>query len=458
MLFNSFDFLVFCVSVVAMYWLLPTRAQNALLVGASLFFYGVADWRLVSLILLCAAAGYASAALHQRSGATIVARTIGIVVPLGILGVFKYFDFFVSEIGRVLGNVGLGDPNLALRLVLPVGISFFTFQTIGYYVDVSRGRLAAEQNVVDFLLFVTFFPQLVAGPIERSEHLLPQIKQTRKIDGDDALRGLLLIAQGLVKKVVVADTLGRTADGLLALDDISGPLVVVVAVLFGLQIYGDFSGYSDIARGVGLLLGFDLFINFRQPYASTSPAEFWSRWHITLGSWFRDYVYIPLGGNRSGAASTLRNLMVTMTLSGLWHGASVNFVLWGVFHGLALIAHRLVERQWSSWPTALTWLLTMGIVFLGWLMFRVADVGDLATLLLALVTDFRFVAVAVAFLIEAAPFVAVLIFVDVVDRAWVGSARATVASFALAPVLVGYIVLAVIFGVESGGQFIYFQF
>ena len=458
MLFNSYDFLLFAVLVLGGHWLARGQWRNGVLLVGSLYFYGVVDPRLLALILGCAAAGYIAGLLLRRGGAERAALGLGVVVPLAILATFKYFDFFAVEIIRVLDVVGLGSGSVALNLVLPVGVSFYTFQTIGYVIDVRRGKVEAETDPLDFFLFVTFFPQLVAGPIERADHLLPQIKADRRVDGRDAMHGTFLIAQGLVKKVVIADTLAGVVNTTLALEDPSGPLILVMAVAFAGQIYGDFSGYTDIARGVARLFGFELLVNFRQPYRSTSPAEFWARWHITLSNWFRDYVYIPIGGNRSGAAKTIRNLMVTMTLSGLWHGASLNFVMWGAFHGAALVAHRLTARWWDRLPRPVTWVATMAVVVVGWVMFRVSDAEALVDALAALGSDFRFASLALTILATAAPYLALLLIVDAVEQRVTAQPADAVDSWALAPTLAAYVCLALVLGSEVGGDFIYFQF
>lgn len=461
-LFNSFAFVVFASLVVVVVHLLRRpRPQNVFLLVASLVFYAYGDWKLLTLIVLCAADGYfVGLLLRSRPRSRKPLLVVGIVVPLVILGTFKYFDFFVEEVGRITQSVGLGGPGLALSLVLPVGVSFYTFQTIGYVIDVHRGVVEPERDPVVFFLFVTFFPQLVAGPIERSTNLLPQIRERRRVDGDDLLHGSYLIAQGYVKKVVVADNVKPVVDSILALEDPSGPLVLVAMLGFAIQIYGDFSGYTDIARGVARLLGFKLLLNFRRPYWSTNPAEFWNRWHITLSNWFRDYVYIPLGGNRRGRGRTLANLMTTMTLSGLWHGASLNFVLWGAFHGAALVLHRVwSERHPGAAPAPIGWMATMSVVLIGWLMFRVTDGGELLADLGALVTDHRFGGLALVTLSTIAPYLVLMALVDVLES-WVIDPEPDRirASLAVAPVLTTLVALIAVYGSESGGEFIYFQF
>lgn len=462
MLFNSFAFVIFGTIVVVGSWALPgRRTKNMLLLAASITFYAYSDWKLLFLILLCAADGYLVGrmlAAHRDQARPLL--FVGIGLPLVILGAFKYFGFFVDEIGRITEAVGLGAPDLALSLVLPVGISFYTFQTIGYVIDVHRGSLEPERDVLDFFLFVTFFPQLVAGPIERGTNLLPQIKSTRHVRGDDLLHGSYLIAQGYAKKVLIADNIKPIVDSIFALQDPSGTLLAIATLGFAVQIYGDFSGYTDIARGVARILGFKLLLNFRRPYWSRNPAEFWNRWHITLSNWFRDYVYIPLGGNRAGAGRTLGNLMTTMTLSGLWHGASLNFVLWGSFHGCVLIVHRL----WAAYrpkpaPALIGWVGTMSMVLVGWLMFRVTSSGDLLHHLRALFTDLRFPGLAIVTLGTLMPYLLMMAAIDFSESQIVSAdGNRTNQSWLVAPVITALLTLTLLFGSESTGDFIYFQF
>jgi len=343
MLFVSIDFLVFLAVVLVVYWSLNRVShQNYFLMAASLFFYGYADWKFLSLIISSALAGYVSAlAIEKSRKKKRFYLTLGIVFPFFLLFVFKYFNFFIDAVSSVTAMFGLSIfGKSTLSLVLPLGISFFTFQTVGYVIDVYRGHHKAEKNFPQFMLFISFFPQLVAGPIERSTHLLKQIKKNRTVDHQDLIYGAYLILQGFVKKLVVADNLAPIVNSLFAYRDLSGPLVAAGMIGFAFQIYGDFSGYTDIARGVARLMGFRLLVNFDRPYVSASPTEFWRRWHITLSSWFKDYLYIPLGGNRHSFFRTCINIMFVWMLCGLWHGASYNFILWGLFHGIALVSHK----------------------------------------------------------------------------------------------------------------------
>lgn len=466
MLFNSFAFAVFLVVVLAIYRLLGSpRRQNPFLLGASLVFYGFGGPWFVLLILLCALTAYAAGLIiendRRRSRPALV---LGALVPLGILFTFKYFDFFFETVDATLETLGLPMSDVTLRLGLPIGISFFTFQAVGYVVDVHRGSVSAERNIIDIFLFVTFFPQLVAGPIERADHLLPQIKQPRRPTGADLGGGVFLITQGFAKKIVIADNAKPIVDTLFALDSISGPLIVAALIGFTFQIYGDFSGYSDIARGVSRLMGFELLENFHRPYWARNPSDFWRRWHMTLSNWFRDYVYIALGGNRSGAARTLVNLLATMTLSGLWHGASANFVLWGAFHGTILIAHRLWRerraRPADGWFTSLASRAAMfAFTVYGWMLFRVTDWGTLKAYHRSLLTDMTEGSLAFVTLISLAPYIVFAIVIDLVESRVLptgfGEPRGR---YLLSGYFAAMTLIIVVFGAASGGEFIYFKF
>ncbi|MEM7165880.1 MAG: MBOAT family O-acyltransferase [Planctomycetota bacterium] len=302
--------------------------------------------------------------------------TISIVSNLGILAAFKYCNFFLENVEAAFAAAGIGAERLRLDIVLPVGISFYTFQTMSYTIDIFRRKMKATTCLRDFALFVAFFPQLVAGPIERASNLLPRLLRPRKITFDGFSRGVFLIVFGLFKKVAVADGLARYVDSVYgATGGISGGDVAVATIAFAFQIYCDFSGYSDIARGVAKLMGIDLIRNFNLPYFSRSPSEFWQRWHISLSQWLRDYLYIPLGGNRHGSWLTYRNSMLTMILGGLWHGAAWNFVLWGCYQGGLLALFRAVQRRITTRSDSLpvVAMQTLGFFALtcyGWLLFR----------------------------------------------------------------------------------------
>lgn len=383
MIFHSLDFLLFFGLVLLLYWSLPFRAQNLLLLVASYFFYGyVHPW----FLTLLAASTLVDYALARAIAAYPAQRKrfviLSLLFNLTLLGFFKYFGFFVDNVWLVLERVGFHVPKPALAVVLPVGISFYTFQTLSYTIDVYRGRLEARRNFLDFAAFLALFPQLVAGPIERATHLLPQVEKPRRFDPEQAREALVLMCWGFFKKLVIADNVAVIANKVFAISEPSFSLVWAGTLAFGVQIYADFSAYSDIARGAARLLGFDLMKNFDHPYLAQTPGEFWRRWHISLSTWFRDYVYIPLGGNRGRKYVHYRNVMLTFLLSGFWHGASWNFILWGAFHGLLLIAYELFGRFFpkllvTPWLTLPRTLLCFALVNVGWLMFRETDARQL---------------------------------------------------------------------------------
>lgn len=342
MLFNSFDFFVFLPVVWLSYWLLAAhlRPQNLLLLIASYVFYGWWDWRFLFLIALSSVVDFSIGLAMPR--ATPSARrsllAASLTVNLGLLGSFKYFNFFAENTARVFGQLGLEASWTTLHIVLPVGISFYTFQTLSYTIDVYRGRIEPTRDAIAFLAYVSFFPQLVAGPIERATSLLPQFLQTRKLDDEQAIDGMRQMLWGFFKKVVVADRCGVLADEIFGgYADASSATLALGAFFFAMQIYGDFSGYSDIAIGTGRLFGFRLMRNFAYPYFSRDISEFWRRWHISLSTWFRDYVYIPLGGSRVGTGRAVRNIFIVFLVSGFWHGANWTFLAWGGLNAIYFV-------------------------------------------------------------------------------------------------------------------------
>ena len=385
MLFHSLEFLVFLPVVFGIYWAAGHRAQNILILAASYVFYGWWDWRFLSLLAWSSFVDYRVGlrlAVAQQPRARKVLLGISLATNLGLLGVFKYYNFFVASLAEALTSVGI-QPNVpTLSIILPVGISFYTFQTLSYTIDVYRRQCEPHHDAIEFFAFVSFFPQLVAGPIERARNLLGQFQLPRTFDNTAAADGLRQMLWGFFKKVVVADTLA------LAVDDAygggqDGLSLVLATVFFAFQIYCDFSGYSDIAVGCARLFGFRLMRNFAYPYFASGMADFWRRWHISLSTWFGDYVYIPLGGNRHGGVRWIRNIFVTFMLSGLWHGARWTFVAWGFLHALyylpGIAARRLPTVRLSTAAAAMVHLgsvaLTFGAVCFAWIFFRADSLG-----------------------------------------------------------------------------------
>ncbi|MEL7511288.1 MAG: MBOAT family O-acyltransferase [Cyanobacteria bacterium J06554_3] len=391
--FASIEFFVFLSIVYASYTLLSHRWQNRLLLGASYYFYGAWDWRFLGLIGLSTLVDFwIGKSMHASDDEPFRKQLLigSLLVNLGLLGFFKYFGFFTDSLMAALSSLGLQADWPIVNVLLPVGISFYTFQTLSYTIDIYRKKLTPVENLPDFALFVSFFPQLVAGPIERASHFLPQVLANRHITLEKTARGSFLILFGLFKKVAIADGLGTSIDAIYNSTGTVGTLDIILATyLFAIQIYCDFSGYTDIARGISKLLGFELMENFRTPYFALNPSDFWRRWHISLSTWLRDYLYIPLGGSRNGVAKTYRNLMATMVLGGIWHGAAWNFVYWGIYQGGILCAHRLVAgakptiRPVRSLGDGLRRAVIMAgffhVICYGWLLFRAASWAQIIT-------------------------------------------------------------------------------
>jgi alginate O-acetyltransferase complex protein AlgI len=388
-IFTELRFFGFFLLVFALHWALQSRsARHAVLLAASYVFYGAWDVRFLGLIMLSTAVDYTAALLLSgpRTNAqrrSILAVTLGF--NLGLLGVFKYFNFFADSLVTLLNAFGFAASQPTLRLILPVGISFYTFQSLSYTIDVYRGQLRAEKNPFTYALFVAFFPQLVAGPIVRAVDFLPQLARTPSFAAIAWRPLLLLFLWGYGKKAVLSDNLAPYVDAFFAspatFDTAAHWLGVM---LYAAQIYCDFSGYSDMAIATAGLLGYQLCRNFDHPYVSCSPREFWRRWHISLSTWLRDYVYIPLGGNRGGPSRVATNLMLTMLVGGLWHGAAWTFVAWGALHGAALVVDHLWHAKNKTQPPAppsLTraiagWCVTMLLVLVGWVFFRATDFSN----------------------------------------------------------------------------------
>ena len=394
MLFNSIEYAIFLPIVFLLYWFVfnkNLKLQNFFIVVVSYVFYGWWDWRFLFLIAFTSLCSYVSGLLIEKfredSGKAKAVNVLNIVVNLLILGVFKYYDFFVTSFANAF--LDGRTEGLLLKVILPVGISFYTFQALSYSIDVYRGKLAPTRDVIQFFAYVSFFPQLVAGPIERATNLLPQFAKPRTFEYETGVDGMRQILWGLFKKMVVADNCAVYVDQVFSTYQTqSGSTLLLAAILFAFQIYGDFSGYSDIAIGTAKLFGIKLMRNFNVPYFSRDIAEFWRRWHISLTTWFRDYVYIPLGGSRCSKWKIVRNTFVIFLLSGFWHGANWTFIAWGAYHALLFLPlilmgknrkYRDVVAQDRALPTLKElgqMLLTFFLVVIGWIVFRAESIGE----------------------------------------------------------------------------------
>jgi len=467
-LFNTFDFLLFLLVVLPVQWVLPHRARNVFLLAASYFFYACWDWRFLGLLMLSTTADWNLANLIKREATRAGARrwvAMSVAMNLCFLGFFKYFDFFVDSADALLRTIGLPTFGRHLHVILPVGISFYTFQSISYIVDVYRGEVEPAKNPIDFALFVAFFPHMVAGPIMHSRDLLPQMQRPRVTSGLQVREGLWLILWGFFKKLVVGDNLAAIVDSVYGSPSASAGAVLLGTYAFAYQIYCDFSGYTDIARGTAKLMGFELMLNFNRPYLSVNPSDFWHRWHISLSTWLRDYLYIPLGGSRHGTLLTYRNLMLTMFLGGLWHGAAWNFALWGVFHGLLLVGHRLMVEYGTAsriggWPgRVVAQVVTFHLVCYGWLLFRATTFAQITSFTRALLVGAGGFAVPIAWMSTLVTAVSLLWLVECWVRNADDPSRSPGWGWGLGPVVCATLfVIIVVFSPPGTRSFIYFQF
>ncbi|HVW69530.1 MAG TPA: MBOAT family O-acyltransferase [Steroidobacteraceae bacterium] len=407
MLFNSPLYLIFFLSVFSLYWLVRRRvAQNALLLVAGYVFYGTWSWKFLLLLAFSTLLDYTCGLLIGAAQTQARRRAVLItsaVINLGLLAVFKYMGFFVQQAADLLRLLGFQPHLPLLQVVLPVGISFYTFQSLSYVIDTYRGKVAPERNLLDYAVYVAFFPQLVAGPIERATHLLPQIKRARVWSGAAVETGLQLMVWGLFKKVVIADNLAPYVDAVYSHPAAySAATLFTATVFFAFQIYCDFSGYSDTARGTARTLGIDLMVNFDLPYFSRSPVEFWQRWHISLSRWFQDYLYYPLALHyvrKGGWGSKYRAHLISMALIGLWHGASWTFLVFGLYWGCVIAAYLYLSERYSELPPSsalvtftsgavtkrlhplLSTTAMFAVACIGWILFRARTLGDFWTVL-----------------------------------------------------------------------------
>lgn len=481
MLFNSLQFFVFFSVVYSLYLALNHKWQNRMLLLASCIFYAAWNWKFLFLMFFSISTDFVCSQFIARATTKSSRRFflgVSLSVNLLILGFFKYFNFFVQNALDLLKFFGIADPafGFALKIILPLGISFYTFEAISYVVDVYRGIIKPAQRYWDYVLFVIYFPHLIAGPIMRARDFIPQITTPRILRFDGVVDGFRLFFWGLFEKIFVADNLAKIVDPFFAS---SGPYtgsgVLFALYAFAFQIFCDFDGYSNMARGLGKCMGFEIVINFNLPYFATNPSEFWKRWHISLSSWLRDYLYIPLGGsrpeggNKKGGVATYRNLMITMVLGGLWHGAQWTFVWWGCYHGILLVVYRLFQerrpqKEEESVPRLSDpWFLIRAVFFfhlvcLGWLLFRAQSMTQVFQMLSALVFDFDINKIVSGLRWE-------LICIPILLTVQIFQYRHNdlTVMFRMNPLLRGLfyyacLILIIIFGVTGAQEFIYFQF
>ena len=469
MLFNSIAFLLFFPTVCVLYYCIPlsqVKTRNLLLLAASYYFY--MNWEPAYALLLftstvitfLAALGIGYFEGRRKKKLCLIAS---LVLNLAILFLFKYYNFLASSIEQVLRVNGLGIDMPEFGLLLPVGISFYTFQALGYSIDVYRDTTRVERDFPTYALFVSFFPQLVAGPIERSNNLLPQFKQQHRFDYDAVMAGTRLMVWGYFMKLVLADRCGLYVDNIFNnLDKHNGGSYLVASLLFPLQIYGDFAGYSLIAIGVARILGFQLMENFRRPYFACTVGDFWHRWHISLSTWFRDYVYIPLGGNRVGRLHNYLNLFVTFVVSGIWHGANWTFLCWGALHGLLLCIEKALgisKQNYSGAKKLCHWAVTFVLVCFAWILFRADTLSDAATVVTGIFTNFEAPRLELANFFAIGLAITILFVKEYADEyQWKLNIAESESWFVRHVWLVTMIAYIILFGVLGGDQFIYFQF
>ncbi|SHM60922.1 MBOAT family O-acyltransferase [Flavobacterium saccharophilum] len=477
MFFNSLAFAIFLPIVFFLYWFVFNKnksTQNALLIVASYYFYSCWDWRFLFLLVFSTFLDYYTG-IQIEKGKSESSRKfwfwLSIIVNLGFLGVFKYYNFFASSFSELVSSAGFKASPILLNVILPVGISFYTFHGLSYVIDIYFKRIKAEYNFVDYSLFVSYFPLLVAGPIERATHLLPEIKVKREFDFEKAKEGICQIIWGLVKKIVIADTCAVYANAIFDnYNTVNSASLILGAVYFAFQIYGDFSGYSDIALGVSKLFGLDLLRNFNYPYFSRDIAEFWRRWHISLSSWFRDYLYIPLGGSKGGLWMKVRNTFIIFVVSGFWHGANWTYIVWGFINAVYFLPLLLsnsnrnnmdaiiLKFNFDSAKVIFSILYTFSLICIAWVFFRAKTITDAVLYLKRIITNGEFSSQYLEnerYNHELLLLIALFVLVEWYSRAKIEplSGRYNILKIALA------IVAIIAFGTYSDyKEFIYFQF
>jgi len=477
MLFNSIGFLLFLPVVFIFYWFVFNKKyqyQNVLLLVASFFFYGCWDWRFLLLLLFSIGLDFVSGLKIEKSKTKRESKfwlILSITINLGFLGFFKYYNFFVESFADLLHQVGFNANIWLLKIILPVGISFYTFHGLSYVIDIYKKRIAAEKNFIDYAVFVSYFPLLVAGPIERATHLLPQIQRKRIFNYDQAIDGMRQILWGFFKKMVIADNCAPIVNEIFTnYQTESSSNLVMGVILFAFQIYGDFSGYSDIALGVSRLFGIELLKNFAFPYFSRDIAEFWRRWHISLSSWFRDYVYIPLGGSKGGMWMKIRNTFIIFLLSGFWHGANWTFIIWGGLNALYFLPllvtnknrHNLevvaINRKLPSFKEIINMFLTFFLVCFAWIFFRAESVSQALLYIKNIFTKTLFL-LPNPFPYKVLCFIVVMVFIEWINREKFHGLEIKSYNPWLRKVLYVVIIFIILRYANFGSkEFIYFQF
>jgi alginate O-acetyltransferase complex protein AlgI len=478
MVFNSISFAIFLPIVFLLYWFVSNKnrkIQNLLLLTSSYFFYACWDWRFLFLLIFSTALDFFTGS-KMETAKTVASKKfwfwLSISINISFLGVFKYYNFFAESFADIMGNFGLQVNPFTLKVILPVGISFYTFHGLSYVIDIFKNRIKAEHDFIDYAVFVSFFPLLVAGPIERATHLLPQIKKERNFDYQKAVNGLKQILWGLFKKIVIADQCAQYANTIF--DDYSnhsGSTLLLGAIFFSFQIYGDFSGYSDIALGTARLFGIELLRNFAFPYFSRDIAEFWRRWHISLSSWFRDYLYFPLGGSRGGTWMKIRNTFLIFLVSGFWHGANWTFIVWGLLNAIYIMPsiifntnrnHIDIVAKGNYLPSIREFFMMLSTFFLtvfAWIFFRSASLSDGFSFIKGIFSSSLF---SIPSIHPLDLFILLLIFLTI---EWLGRASqfAIENTFEKSSNFLKYglyylLLVAIFFYNSAGQQFIYFQF
>ena len=478
MVFNSISFAIFLPIVFLLYWFVSNKnrkIQNLLLLTSSYFFYACWDWRFLFLLIFSTALDFFTGS-KMETAKTVASKKfwfwLSISINISFLGVFKYYNFFAESFADIMGNFGLQVNPFTLKVILPVGISFYTFHGLSYVIDIFKNRIKAEHDFIDYAVFVSFFPLLVAGPIERATHLLPQIKKERNFDYQKAVNGLKQILWGLFKKIVIADQCAQYTNTIF--DDYSnhsGSTLLLGAIFFSFQIYGDFSGYSDIALGSARLLGIELLRNFSFPYFSRDIAEFWRRWHISLSSWFRDYLYFPLGGSRGGTWMKIRNTFLIFLVSGFWHGANWTFIVWGLLNAIYIMPsiifntnrnHIDIVAKGNYLPSIREFFMMLSTFFLtvfAWIFFRSASLSDAFSFIKGIFSSSLF---SIPSIHPLDLFILLLIFLTI---EWLGRASqfAIENTFEKSSNFLRYglyylLLVAIFFYNSAGQQFIYFQF